>query len=55
MDGDDATLDLSYLRSNGEKGKMKLKYHQVNKDTIEVTGTTEEGDDEFKVTLVRSK
>lgn len=55
MEGEDAILDLSYIRANGEKGKMKLKHHRVNENTIEVTGTSEETGESFTLTLVRSK
>jgi len=55
MDGADAVLDLAYVGPDGETGKMKLKHHKVDDDTIEITGTAEEGGDEFKITLVRSK
>lgn len=55
MEGDDAVLDLSYVRANGDKGKMTLKHHRVNDDTIEVTGTSEEAGEGFTLTLVRAK
>ena len=55
MDGDDAVLDLSVVNAEGEKGKMTLKHQWVDKDTIKVSGTTEEGGESFTLTLVRSK
>ena len=56
IDNGDAVLDLSYIRSDGEKGKMKIRHHRVDKDTIKVTGSS--GDDSgegFTITLVRKK
>ena len=55
MDGEDAVLELSYMSAEGEKGTMKLKHHKVDADTIEISGTTEEGGEGFTITLVRSK
>ena len=55
MEGSDAVLDLSYVRADGEKGKMNIKHHWVNDDTLEISGTTEEGGESFTMTLVRSK
>ena len=55
MDDEDAVLELSYVRADGEKGEMSLKHHWVNDDTIEVSGTAEEGGESFTLTLVRSK
>lgn len=55
LDGSDAILELGYISADGDKGEMTIKHHWVDKDTIEVTGTTEEGGDSFSLTLVRSK
>lgn len=54
MDGGDAVLEISYVDAEGEKGKMTFQHHRVNDDTIEISGTTLEGQ-EFSLTVVRSK
>jgi hypothetical protein len=55
MDGEDAVLELAYVSPDGEKGKMTLKHHRVDDDTIEVSGTAKEGGESFTLTLERSK
>ena len=55
MDGEDAVLELSYVSEEGETGKMSYKHHWVDKDTIEVSGMTEDGQQAFTLTLVRAK
>jgi len=55
MDGNDAVLELAYVSETGEKGTMKFKHHQVDKDTIKITGSSGESGEEFTVTLVRAK
>ena len=55
MDGEDAVLELSFVSETGDKGRMKIKHHRVDEDTIKITGSSEESDEEFTVTLVRAK
>ncbi len=55
MDGEDAVLELSYVSETGDRGTMKIKHHRVDEDTIKITGSSEEGGEEFIVTLVRAK
>jgi len=55
MDGEDAVLELSFVSETGDKGTMKIKHHRVDEDTIKITGSSEENDEEFTVTLVRAK
>jgi hypothetical protein len=55
MDGEDAMLELSYVSETGDRGTMKIKHHRVDEDTIKITGSSEEGGEEFSVTLVRAK
>ena len=55
MEGEDAVLDLSFVGAEGEKGSMKITHHRIDDDTIEVTVSSEEREEDFKFTLVRSK
>ena len=55
MDGEDAVLELSFVSETGDKGTMKFKHHRVDGDTIKITVSTGESDEEFTVTLVRAK
>lgn len=55
MDGEDAVLELSYVRPDGETGTMSFKHHWVDKDTIEISATSQENGQPFTLTMVRSK
>lgn len=55
MDGEDAVLELTYVDAEGEKGSMAFKHHQVDNDTIEISGTNGEGGETFTLTVVRVK
>lgn len=55
MDGEDVVLEISFVDADGEKGEMTFKHHRVDEDTIEISGTTEEGGESFSLTVVRVK
>lgn len=55
MDGEDAVLELTFVDAEGEKGSMAFKHHQVDNDTIEISGTNGEGGETFTLTVVRVK
>ena len=55
IDGEDVVLELSFVDADGGKGEMTFKHHRVDQDTIEISGTTEEGGEPFTLTVVRAK